>query len=222
MAIPTEIESAWNFLHGEVTWLHGRWYIYRQLYGTSEYRIEALNKVAPTFFGSLQDILVDDVQLTLSRLADPAQTGRFQNLTLETLAQEIMDAGHKALAADLLGRLGDYRDKCRAILERRNKRLAHYDRVTHEADRAEALRGPSRAEIESALDSLRIFMRRVHEYFEHSYMAYEQFVLQTSAENLIYAIARALRYAELVDSGKIDFVDLFESDAFRRLRNGPA
>ena len=160
MAIPAEIESAWNFLHGEVAWLHGRWSIYRQLYGTSGYRIDALNEVAPTFFGSLQKILVDDVQLTLSRLADPAQRGRFQNLTLETLAQEILGAGHGALAAELLKKLDNYRVKCRAILERRNKRLAHNDRTTHQAKRAEAVRGPSPAEIESALDSLRVFMRR--------------------------------------------------------------
>jgi len=40
--------------------------------------------------------------------------------------------------------------------------------------------------------------------------------LQTSPENLIYAIGRALRYAELVDSGKIDIGDLFESAAFRK------
>jgi len=131
-----------------------------------------------------------------------------------------MGAGHGAVAAELLEKLDDYRDRCRAILETRNKRLAHNDRITHQAERAEALRGPSPAEIESALDSLRVFMRRVYEYFEHSYIAYEQFPLQTSAENLIYAIARALRYAELVDSGEIDIGDLFESDAFRKLRNG--
>jgi hypothetical protein len=62
MPLPREIEDIWNFLHREVTWLHGRWRMYRQLYGTSEARVDALNRVAPTFFATLQNILVDEVQ----------------------------------------------------------------------------------------------------------------------------------------------------------------
>ena len=53
--------------------------MYRQLYGTSEARINALNQVAPTLFSILQNVLLDEVQLTLSRLADPAGTGKRKN-----------------------------------------------------------------------------------------------------------------------------------------------
>lgn len=74
MPIPIEVSTTWNFLHGEVVWLHARWTMYRQLYGTNAKRIETLNQLAPTFFGTLQGILLDEVQLTLSRLADPAVT----------------------------------------------------------------------------------------------------------------------------------------------------
>jgi hypothetical protein len=72
-----------------VIWLHGRWSMYEQLFGTSEARIDVLNKVAPTFFSTLQSVLLDEVQLTLSRLSDPERSGRRQNVTLETLMNAI-------------------------------------------------------------------------------------------------------------------------------------
>jgi hypothetical protein len=80
MPFPTELSETWQFLHNEVTWLHGRWTMYRQLYGTSPERIELLNRVAPTFFGTIQAVQLDEIQLTLSRLADPVGTGQRRNL----------------------------------------------------------------------------------------------------------------------------------------------
>ena len=221
MPIPHEIEEIWNFLHKEVTWLHGRWRMYRQVYATSEARVEALNKVAPTFFGTLQNILLDEVQLTLSRLADPARTGRRENLTLETLIEGIDTLDSPSLAAELRVGLEAYRSACEAILRRRNRRIAHYDLNTHVSVGGERLDGPSRAEIEGALDALRAFMRAVYQHFENSHMAYELFSMFDDAESLMRGVSQALRYRELQDTGRISEDDLIQSRIYQELSRTP-
>jgi len=75
MAIPSKLRPSWTFLHTQVLWLHGRWELFNQLYGESPKRMDFLNRTAPTFFALLQGILLNDLQLTLSKLADPATLG---------------------------------------------------------------------------------------------------------------------------------------------------
>jgi hypothetical protein len=217
MPLPSEIDGIWSFLHKEVTWLHGRWRMYRQLYGTSEARVDALNRVAPTFFATLQNVLVDEVQLTLSRLADPARTGRRENLTLATLLETLETLDVAFLTDELRSKLEAYREACEAIIRRRNTRIAHYDRNTHVSAGEGPLDGPSRAEIETALDRLRAFMRLVYQHFESSDMRYDLFVMHDDAESVLRTVSQALRYQELQESGQISDDDLMTSRIYQEL-----
>jgi len=47
--IPALVEEVYEFLKKEVTWLHGRWIIFEQLYNKSPKRIELLSEAASTF-----------------------------------------------------------------------------------------------------------------------------------------------------------------------------
>jgi hypothetical protein len=216
MPIPDQIATTWDFLHREVVWLHGRWMMFEQLYAASEARVDALNRVAPTFFAILQGILVDEVQLTLCRLADPARIGRRENLTLETLTEKIEQMGESSLARDLRQKLEGFRLACDAIVIRRNRRIAHYDFHTHQPA-GEGLAGPSRAEIKAALESLRVYMRAVYQHFANSHMAYEHFAMNDDANSLIRAVAEALRYRELQENGQIPDIDLVQSRVYQSL-----
>ena len=89
MPIPSEVSEIWEFLHSQVVWLHGRWIVYRQIYGTNPERINLINEVAPTFFWMVEHSLMNDVQLTLVKLGDPSTTCGRENLTLESLVIEI-------------------------------------------------------------------------------------------------------------------------------------
>ena len=213
MAIPAQLSDTWDFLHREVIWLHGRWSMWNQLYFKSELRVEALNKVAPTFFATLQNVLLDDVQLTLSRLADPARTGRRENVTLETLAAEIERLPEPHLAADLRQDLSAFRSACATIVTRRNRRIAHYDMSVQRG--VEQLPGASISEINEALERLRLLMTRIYRFFMNSHMAYEMFVLHDDANNIVRAVAEALRYRELLDAGIIDSMDFHSSGKAR-------
>jgi len=61
--IPPFIAEVYEELKTEITWLHGRWTIYRQLFGQSEKRIDMLNECADAFFFILQDVLLGEVQV---------------------------------------------------------------------------------------------------------------------------------------------------------------
>src|SRR4051812_32259498 len=58
------------------------WDLYRQLFLASERRIALLNECAGSFFRVLQDVLLDDTTLVLSKLGDPAKTfNKYPNLS---------------------------------------------------------------------------------------------------------------------------------------------
>jgi hypothetical protein len=97
---PLQIHTLWTTLDREITWLHGRWIIYRQLFGTNKERVELLNKSAGTFFNVLQDVLLHDVQLSLSKLGDPAGSGSRENMTLEALHQVLQTSGENACGGE--------------------------------------------------------------------------------------------------------------------------
>jgi len=216
MAIPPQLTDAWGFLHTEVVWLHGRWEIYDNLYGASPERIDLLNRTAPTFFAMLQSILLNDVQLTLSKLADPATTFKRPNLTLETLLHGITGLPEPQLATKLTPVLATYRAACEKVKARRNKDIAHFDFATQIAPgrKAEVLPGPSRQEIDTALTALREFMKEVFGHFEGKHMAYELFSLHDGAHQLLLLLKQGVRYDELVEAGRIDLVDLAQSSYF--------
>lgn len=94
---PDKIRKLWTTLHRETIWLHGRWIIYLQLFGTNEQRVQLLNESGGTFFKLLKDILLHDVQLTLSKLGDPAVSCKKENMTLRALYEVLLkDLGEVA------------------------------------------------------------------------------------------------------------------------------
>lgn len=216
MAIPPQLSKTWDFLHTEVVSLHGRWKNYEDLYGVSPERIDLLNRTAPTFFAILQGILLNDVQLTLSKLADPATTSGRQNLTLETLFQEITGLPEPRLATTLTPLLTNYRAACEKVKTRRNKDIAHFDSATQSepARKAEILPGPSRQEIDLALDALRKFMREVFGHFESRHIDYKSFSFHDGAPLLLQLLKKAIRYDELVEAGMIEPDDLAKRPYF--------
>jgi len=54
-------------------------------------------------------------------------------------------------------------------------------------------------------------MARVYAFFTNSHMAYEMFVLHDDANNIVRAVAEALRYRALMEAGVIDSMDFHSS-----------
>ncbi|MGH8491581.1 MAG: hypothetical protein ACRERR_00515 [Moraxellaceae bacterium] len=206
-------DNLWKAIDYEVTWLHARWLIYRQLFGTNAERVEILNRSAGTFAEMLQGILLDDVQLGLAKLGDPRTThtknGRLDNMTLDALAHEITSP--TSLKTELDTKLITYKVACSKVKDRRNKRIAHFDLKTMLNPQDSFLLGPSRDEIEAALIELRSFMNCIELYFTGSRTAYDLITLKDDGDSLIFALSKGLRYQDLVKAGKIPTDDLRSS-----------
>jgi hypothetical protein len=204
MPMPENLKPTWEALYKEVINVHARWIIFRQLFAEPGERIAILNESAGTFFYYMQSILVDNVQLTLSKLADPAETRGYPNATLALLAERIAESNEQPLIDKLNEALTEYKASCEQIKTRRNKQLAHYDQATL----LQPLPGPTRKEIEDALAALRRFMEPAERYLTSESTSYQEVILGSAGDALIFALRRGLRYQELQRNGTIPWDDI--------------
>ena len=73
--------------------VHAKWLMYRQLFGRTEERYDVLMQAAGAIFTKVDQAMLEDAQLALYRLGDPATSsikgGRVPNLTLRRLQDEL-------------------------------------------------------------------------------------------------------------------------------------
>lgn len=206
-ALPLPIAEVYEELKNEVVWLHARWNCYRELFGHSDRRIELLNESASSFFFIIQDVLLDEVQVALSKLTDPAKSGKLENLSLEQLQTRLELHGDPALALKDRGILDALHVQCTLFRERRNKKLAHFDLTTSLNLAAVPLPGVSRQMIEEALKSVRDYLNAIEAHYNDSEIGYEHFLTSSGAEALVATLKAGLRYEELVQANAISWDD---------------
>jgi AbiU2 len=205
--IPARIAEVYEALKTEVTWLHGRWIVYRQLYGESTRRIDMLNECASAFFYIIQDLLIGDVQVTLSKLTDPASRSKHANLSLEHLQLQLETYGDQSVASQMRPMLDELHDKCKPFRIWRNKQLAHLDLTTSMKSSPDPLPGISRQMIEDALSLLRIYMNKIEAHYHDSEVGYEHFIMSSDGNALLDVIRNGLRYEELRQKNLIQAED---------------
>jgi AbiU2 len=212
MTIPSGVAEVFEELRKEIIWLHARWILYNQLYGKSEKRVDLLNESAGTFFYVVQETFLADVHIALSKLSDPAATGRFDNLSLEQLqiridAERVSDLSNKTRPL-----LAAFRARCAPFRELRNKTLAHYDLDTA-LQRAIPLPPTSREMVNGALETLRGYMNAIEGHYEDSETAYDYFVMHASdGDSVAHLLKAGLRYDQLCREEVISWDDFRQSD----------
>ncbi len=188
--------------------MHGKWTIYRQLFATSDKRLDMLNKTAAAFFIMVQELLIGDIQLSLTKLTDPA--GKRKNLSFELLQKQVKVHDY-GLSSQLGKVLDNLNDKCGVFRFRRNKRLAHLDFDTAMKKGAQPLPGISRQMIEDALSLVREYMNTVERHYYQRETIYQRPIMARSDGNALVAILRhGFRYMELLRDEKISLADQFD------------
>jgi hypothetical protein len=167
-----------------------------------------------TFFGVLQGILFDAVQLSVSRLGDPAEVGRNRNLTLGTLADSLSTVTDQDFMTRLRTLLSAYHSKSEQVRARRNKRIAHSDYQTLLAGASGGLAGPSRQEIDEILVALRQFMNAIAERFGKTEIFYQASTPDAAAPALLMILKAGLRHRDLWDDDGTWLEDLQKSPYF--------
>lgn len=111
------IEDIANSLKNEVILLNLKWVIYKNLF-EDQNRKHLITEISPILFSILQKLLLDDIAITLCRITDSAESGKYQNNTLyQLLSQKGIDQSY----------LNDVTKKLEPIRNARNKFLAHRD-----------------------------------------------------------------------------------------------
>lgn len=211
--IPAPILPIYEALRKEVTWLHARWLIYRELYGESQRRIDLLNASAGFFFYVVEEVLRDEVQVCLSKLTDPASKGRaHKNLSLEQLYEGLNAHGDVVIALRCRAILDRLLAECETFRERRNKELAHLDLPTALKQVSTPIPGVSRQMVEDALRSVRELMNAVEVYYDDSETGYEHFVSTSGADALLAVLREGLRYEDLIQQRVLPHDDMFKGE----------
>jgi AbiU2 len=199
-----ELGDLFYALWNEMTWLEVKWQQYCQLYAASAKRIELLNGSAPFFFRVVQDVLWEDVILSIARLTGPPRSMGKDNLTLLRLPALVEDA---ALGAELETALEETVAAAAFAKDWRNRRLAHRDLALAIGERVEPLTPASRTAVREALSNMhRVFDLLQARYFG-SPIAWDLLSTPPGAEALLYRLAAA---------------QLAEEKRFKRLREGKA
>jgi hypothetical protein len=189
--LPTELQPLYESLNKEVTYLHAKWKVYRQVYAGGQEEIDILNRSASFFFQVVHWALLEDTVLGISRLTDPPRTSGNVNRCLSLLVSRVEELGLTDLGAGLAQDLEEIDGLVEPFRVWRNKRIAHSDLTTTLKLTDEPLPGISRASIEKTLAAVRRFMNRANLHFYNSETGYEHFQTSTGGDRLLQLLERA-------------------------------
>jgi hypothetical protein len=127
-SIPQELKDHYGYLSGALIGTYQSWNALERLYMDNGV-VALLNGTgAPEFFVLLQELLADNIILSIAKLTDKAKTGPQENWTLSRLVDEVPEQ-----YSELRTRLGEkwkiIENTSRPIMLYRHKLLAHADRV---------------------------------------------------------------------------------------------
>lgn len=180
-----ELGASFYELHRKLVELQVLWQQYRQLFGDDPDTVHLLNRTSGLFFKIVQDELWDSVLLGVTRMTDPATTGKKKNLTIQSLPPLISDT-------ELQGEVQSLCDKALVAAEfareHRNKRIAHQDHDYLSNRSSDPLTGISRKLIEEMLTALRAVLNRLDLHFRGGTVMYEDFVGESGARLLVHKL----------------------------------
>lgn len=165
-ALGTQFSALWQ----EVARLHWKWSEYLEIFGTSQERIDLLNKAAPSFFRMVQDNFWEDILLHLARLTDSTQSLGKANLTLLNLPALVTDPLTSAAVRRSVEIAKDRTGFCR---DWRNRRIAHKDLHLGINGTAKPLEPASRASAREALRAVADVLNAVEEAYMGSETHFE-------------------------------------------------
>jgi AbiU2 len=190
----TELTDVYDALYQDISLLHAKWEVFNQLYVTSEETVGLLNESAPSFFRICQDMLIDDILLTISRLTDPHQTFNRDNLSMERLVAYVDESKYADLRDEIEQLLIEAKSKCIFARELRNRRIAHTDLSTRLQAEANPLPAFTKQQIKEALSALRAIMNKIETHFEDTTVLYEQVLMPGDGNSLIAHLRDARIY----------------------------
>lgn len=157
--MPAALESVFECVNDSVIQISFRWKIYCQLFDSGSDNIALLNASGAEVFKLFQRLALDDLMLALSRLTDPAYSGRNksdENASIKYLLQEAAASLDQNTLAQLHGSFERLENYVRDVRVHRNKALAHPD--LHHLLQPDALPRVLYDDLEGAMKECRYLM----------------------------------------------------------------
>lgn len=183
--MPKQLKGIFDHLWQDVVWVHYKWDLFLQLYDKRE-DVELLNRTAPAVFRVWEDVMLDEIVISICRVTDPATTGRKKNLTLDRLGGAIDGSSYSDLKREFKKGLLDLRPVLKFARDHRNRRIAHVDLATRLNSHPEPLSDLNKRRIENALEAIATLMNLVEGYFQNSATVYKLGIPRGEGRTLIY------------------------------------
>ena len=166
-----------------------KWDQYRELFGTSEERVNILNSAAGLFAEVIQDALWEDVLLHLCRITDRVKVCDKSNLTILALDR----CPNPELEATRIKLVNEATKATDFARDWRNRRIAHRDLAHALTPGAKPLRPASRRHVEVALAAIHKVLNEVSERRLNSTLADKVLTQRTGAVELLHVIQDGLK-----------------------------
>ena len=192
-----DLGAIFDSLYNEILWIKFKWIEYVELYGTSEERIDVMNRSAPWLFFIVQRTLFDDILLGLAKIMDPPGVGNKETVSILALSQFINDTDLKKKVSKYIKEIKTNTEFCR---DWRNRQIAHKDRklaIGHKT--AIPLIPSNRKSVEDALNSIEKLVRELELHYFKSATAFEVLVSDRGAGTLFPLLGDGLKYRDLED-----------------------
>jgi hypothetical protein len=129
--IPKNKQSDHETLWLECAQLHWELGAFEYLYAKDQSLLDILSETAPGFFKLLQPVLWDAMVLSICRMLDPDETGKFKNLSLRRLLKEEQSRAVDSMSPERLKcaelAVEEAESKQKFARSWRDKRLSHND-----------------------------------------------------------------------------------------------
>lgn len=202
--MPPTSAKVYGYLAGEILRTRAKWIYYRQLFMDSERRVKKLSDAGNDFFGELQNILINDLILSLSRLTDPARIGQHENLTVALFIERLREESESALAEKLESKFAELSTSVESLRAHRKKRVAHHDlsAVTRPADNP--LPPLTLRDMRVAIEVIEAFLSIAHNHFTNGAFLWDELRPMGDANALMVRLCMAECYDDAVARGLIE------------------
>jgi hypothetical protein len=196
-------------LFSEVGMLHLYWKEFLELFGTSDKRIERLNRSAPSFFSMLQGQQFASTVLLVARLTDPPKSAGKENLTIQNLPLLVKDA---TLKGELERLVDDAIQKAQFCRDWRNRQYAHADLALATRDtKASPLPAAPKEKIKDVLAALSDVVNAIERLYFKSGCSLDSITTHEGAATLLYVLGFGVKARDKmqhqIKSEKFDELD---------------
>jgi len=207
-AMGEELGKLYHVLWEEIRWLHTSWGEYVSLFGTSPERIEVLNRAANGYFYIVEQMMWDQVILSVTHFTDKPAAGDQARLTLLELPRAISDKG---LCGSVWRGIKKAEEKAEFCRDWRNRHVAHRNLdLALERPKAKLLKPGSRKKMQDAIDAVAGVLHTVGDHYGQPRINFEV-PIRAGAEHLVYILDDWL---ELQRTRREDAAGLFSSAAW--------